>query len=471
LFDIDRCSGPCVGAVSKDEYSALLADFSDVFNGKCVDVTSRLRREMESASSNLDFELAGRRRDQLKSLSIVGERQHVINPNGEDLDAIALAEDDLAGVVCVLRVRGGVLIGRRSLVIDKVEDASGSELMGKVLNQIYGSDEPAPRTVLVDTLPSELSECLGLLEQTRGGPVDLRAPKRGGKAALISTATTNAQEELSRLRLRRTSDHASRTRALYALGEALEMKQPPLRIECYDMSHLQGTDYVGSMVVLEDGVPAKGEYRKFTIKDVDGNDDYAAMEEVLTRRLTALLASRKSTIDSRSGKTESTAGAVQRHADHGSKSSKFSYPPQLILLDGGKGQLGVGVRVLAELGLTDEIAIASLAKSFEEVFVPGQSDPITIQRGNEALYILQRARDEAHRFAITTHRKKRGKRMTRGALDSVSGLGAKRRARLLRELGGVSGVRAASLEALTALPWLPNNIADGIFSSLHPEAH
>ncbi len=265
--------------------------------------------------------------------------------------------------------------------------------------------------------------------------------------------TRNAGEELARHRLRRASDHDSRARALESLRAVLGLAQAPLRIECYDMSHLQGTDYVGSMVVLEDGLPRKSEYRRFRIRDVPGNDDYAAMEEVLTRRLSALLAAR-----------------AENHGDDGAGSARarrFAYPPQLLLLDGGKGQLGVGVRVLERLGLSAEIPVAALAKSFEEVFVPGRPDPVPIPRGSEALFLLQRVRDEAHRFAVSYHRDLRGRRMTRSALEGVPGLGPARRARLLRHFGTLKGLRAASLEDLQALGWLPDAVARAVHAHLH----
>jgi excinuclease ABC subunit C len=314
-----------------------------------------------------------------------------------------------------------------------------------------GSADPGvPRQVLVPELPDELEAYNAFLADRRGAPVALRVPQRGGKRALMETVARNASEELVRHRLRRASDYDSRVKALESLREALGLELAPLRIECYDMSHNQGTGYVGSMVVLEDGLPRPSEYRRFRIREVPGNDDYAAMEEVLIRRLSALLEERR-----RSAEGEPPARR------------RFAYPPQLILLDGGKGQLGVGVRVLAQLGLTDEIPIAALAKSFEEVFVPGRSEPVPIPRGSEALFLLQRVRDEAHRFAITYHRQVRGTAMKKSALEGIAGLGPGRRTRLLRQFGSLKAVRAASLEELVALPWLPEAVARGVFEQLH----
>jgi excinuclease ABC subunit C len=277
--------------------------------------------------------------------------------------------------------------------------------------------------------------------------VTLRVPQRGDKRELQATVTRNAAEELTRHRLRRASDHNARAKALNELQEHLDLPEAPLRIECYDMSHIQGSDYVGSMVVMEDGLPRKSDYRRFKVKSVPGNDDFAAMEEVLTRRLVAYMAERDRPVSERPG--------------------KFSYPPQLLLVDGGKGQLGVAVRVVEELGLEDVIPVAALAKRFEEVFVPGRSEPIRIPRGSEALYLLQRIRDEAHRFAITYHRQLRGKRMTQSALDGIPGLGPTRKKRLVKELGSARAVTRASLGELKALPWLPDAVAEAVHEHLH----
>jgi excinuclease ABC subunit C len=292
--------------------------------------------------------------------------------------------------------------------------------------------------------PDLYEEWLGSL---RGSRVTVRVPQRGAKRELQATVTRNAQEEFVRHRLRRATDHNSRARALNELQEQLGLPEAPLRIECYDMSHLQGTDYVGSMVVVEDGLPKKSEYRRFRIKGEQGNDDFAAMEQVLTRRLTAYLAERRRPL--------------------GEGPGKFSYPPQLLLVDGGKGQLSVAVRVLEELGLADEIPVASLAKRFEEVYVPGEADPIRLPRQSEALYLLQRIRDESHRFAITYHRQLRGKRMTTSVLDGIPGLGEVRKKRLIKELGGVRAVQRATLEELEALSWLPDAVARTVHDKTH----
>ncbi|MGH9045551.1 MAG: excinuclease ABC subunit UvrC, partial [Acidimicrobiales bacterium] len=268
-------------------------------------------------------------------------------------------------------------------------------------------------------------------------------------------------EDLARHRLRRASDHNARSKALTELQVALGLSQAPLRIECYDMSHLQGTDYVGSMVVFEDGLAKKSDYRRFIVRGVRGNDDYAAMEEVLTRRLASLVAERQGRSPAR---REDDVDEIARRRSVARR--RFAYPPQLILLDGGKGQLSVGVRVLQSLGLSEEVDMAALAKQFEEVYRPGLSDPVSIGRGSEALYLLQRLRDEAHRFAIGFHRERRGKRMTHSALGGIDGLGPKRSKRLLTSFGSVKAVRAAELQQLQALPWLPDRVAAAVFERL-----
>jgi excinuclease ABC subunit C len=492
LYHIERCSGPCIGAVDHERYDAMVVDLMAFLAGDTDDVEGRLVADMEQAAEDLDFERAARQRDRLHTLRMALERQQVVTERPEDLDVVGIDEDPLEAAVCVFHVRRGRLVGRRAFVVDKVEDLTRPQLVGRVLEELYGDAEPAPpeprhtarvrggdssgwtsgagdpgrwgtvgtaspgvpRQVLVPDLPDTPQVYEAFLADRRGSPVALRVPQRGGKRALLQTVTRNAGEELTRHRLRRASDHDSRARALESLREVLGLAQAPLRIECYDMSHLQGTDYVGSMVVLEDGLPRKSEYRRFRLRDVPGNDDYAAMEEVLTRRLSALLEARAQTRGE-----EATAGSA--------RARRFAYPPQLLLLDGGKGQLGVGVRVLERLGLSEEIPVAALAKSYEEVFVPGRPDPVPIPRGSEALFLLQRVRDEAHRFAVSYHRDLRGKRMTRSVLEGVPGLGPARRKRLLRDFGSLRALRAASLEELRGLPWLPDAVAVAVHAHLH----
>jgi excinuclease ABC subunit C len=403
---------------------------------------------MHDAAGDLEFEQAARLRDRLTAVKKAIERQQMVADRNEDIDVFGVADDDLEAAVQVFHVRRGRVVGRKGFVLDKVEDLTEFELTGRILEGFYAEPPPIgmPKQVLVPWDPEDLDLYQRWLTDLRGSAVTIRVPQRGEKRSLQETVTNNAREELVRHRLRRASDHNSRAKALNELQDALGLPMPPLRIECYDMSHLQGTDYVGSMVVMEDGLPKKSEYRRFKIKSGQGNDDFRAMEEVLTRRLTAYLHDKQLPISER---------------------GKFSYPPQLLLVDGGKGQLSVAIRVLTELGLDEEIPVASLAKRFEEVFVPGMSDAIRIPRQSEALYLLQRLRDESHRFAISFHRELRGKRMTTSALDGIAGLGETRKKRLTKELGGVNAVKKASLEDLRALSWLPDTVAEAVHAKLH----
>ncbi len=370
----------------------------------------------------------------------------------EDVDVIGIADDELEASVQMFFVRKGRVVGREGFVLDKVEELTPGRLIDRILEAVYG-DEPAmgyPKQVLVPWEPDDHATYEEWLTHMRGSKVQIRVPQRGDKRALLETVTRNAGEEFTRHRMRRASDHNTRSRALTELQEALDLPEAPLRIECYDMAHLQGTDYVGSMVVLEDGLPAKREYRRFKVH-VDGNDDYGAMEEVLTRRLQAYVDERDRPVDER-----------------GDRPGKFAYPPQLLVVDGGKGQLNVAKRVVDSLGLTDEIPVAGLAKEFERVYVPGRSEPVEIPRGSEALFMLQRVRDEAHRFANTFHRERRSKRMTTSALDGIPGLGEVRRRKLVKAMGGVNAVRRAELDELKALSFLPDTVAEAIHAKFHP---
>ncbi len=449
LFHIEKCSGPCVGEIDPEAYRALTDELLAFLDGDTDAIVKRLDAEMRQASDALEFERAARLRDQLGSVRKAIERQQMVAERNEDLDVIGLAEDDLEAAVQVFFVRRGRVVGRKGFVLDKVEDLAPGELVGDVIEGLYGEPQPLglPKTVLVPSEPDDTDLYERWLSDQRGSAVTIRVPRRGGKRALQETVTRNAAEEFTRHRLRRSSDHNSRARALNELQDHLGLPAAPLRIECYDMSHIQGTDYVGSMVVMEDGLPKKSQYRRFKIRDVPGNDDFAAMEEVLTRRLTAYLAEREVPVGEREG--------------------RFAYPPQLLLVDGGKGQLSVAERVVRDLGLDEEIPVASLAKRFEEVYVPGRAEPIRIPRQSEALYLLQRVRDEAHRFAIGYHRELRNKRMTRSVLDDIPGLGPVRRKRLVKELGGVTAVKKAELDELLALPWLPDEVARAVHDKIH----
>jgi excinuclease ABC subunit C len=466
LYHIERCSGPCVGAVERDEYDRMVADLISFLSGDTVPLEKGLEASMQEASRALDFERASVLRDKIEAVRAADAVRQMELATQEDLDVIGLAEDELEAAVQVFHVRSGKVIGRLALFVDKVEDLTPPELIERILVDVYA--DPAsgvPRQVLVPTMPADVDAVTEYLTGQRGGPVALRVPVRGPKRALLQTVEQNARESFVRHRLQRTSDHNSRAKALESLQQDLGLPHAPLRIECYDMSHLQGTDYVGSMVVFEDGLPKKSEYRHFRVATVPGNDDYAAMEEVLTRRLTSLLADEQ--MGPASGAASDNGVGPDGASTPRPPKRRFAYPPQLLLLDGGLGQLNVGVRVLEQLGLTERIPIASLAKSFEEIYRPGSSEPIRLSRQSEGLYLLQRLRDEAHRFAISYHRTLRGKRMTLGALDGVSGLGARRRARLIEQFGGLAALRKTSKEELLGLSWLPAEVGAAVFERLH----
>jgi len=449
LFHIEKCAGPCVGEIDKEAYNELVAELLRFLEGDTAEVVTALEVQMAAAAEELEFELAAHLRDRLSAVQKAIEKQQMVFPQNEDTDVIGIHDDELEAAVQVFFVRKGRVMGRRGFVVDKAEELDRSELVSRVLERLYFDDNPIgwPKEVLVPDLPSDPALYEEWLSELRKSRVAIRIPQRGDKRKLHETVTRNAEETFTRHRLKRSADHNSRARALNELQEYLDLPNAPLRIECYDMSHIQGTDYVGSMVVVEDGLPKKSEYRRFKIKTVDGNDDFAAMEEVLDRRFTAYLADRERPIEERDG--------------------KFAYPPQLLVVDGGKGQLSSAVRVLDELGLRDEIPVVSLAKQFEEVFVPGKSESIKLPRQSEALFMLQRIRDESHRFAISYHRQLRDKRMTKSALDGIAGLGPTRKKRLTKELGGVNAVKRSDLETLKALSWLPDEVAENVYRALH----
>ena len=450
LYHIEKCSGPCVGEVSADGYAEMVAELLRFLEGDSDPVLDRLESEMAAAAGELDYERAARLRDRLAAVRKAVETQQMVGSRNEDFDVIGLVDDSLEAAVQVFFVRRGRVMGRRGFMIDKAEDLDPAELVSRALERLYFDDNPLgwPKLVLVPDVPAEVGLYTEWLSEMRGSRVQLRVPQRGAKRALQATVTRNAEESFARHRLKRSTDHNSRARALNELQQQLGLAVSPLRIECYDMSHLSGQDYVGSMVVLEDGLPKKADYRRFKIRSVGGNDDFAAMHEVLTRRLTGYLQQRSRPVAERDG--------------------RFSYPPQLLLVDGGKGQLGVAVRVLEELGLDGEIPTAALAKQFEEVFVPGRAEPVRIPRQSEALYMLQRIRDESHRFAVEYHRTLRGRRMTSSVLDGITGRGPVRKARLTKEFGGVRAVQRAELHELKALRWLPDTVAENVHAALRP---
>ena len=452
LFHIEKCSGPCVGEIDEVAYRQLVRELCEFLAGDTDEIINRLEAEMKAAASELEFEKAARLRDRLTAVRKAVEKQQMVADKNENVDVIGLADDDLEASVQMFFVRHGRVVGRKGFILDKVEELTPGGLIDRILEAVYGDEPPTgiPKEVLVPHAPDDQETYEEWLSHLRESKVQIRVPQRGDKRALLETVARNASEEFLRHRMRRATDHNSRSRALTELQDLLELPEAPLRIECYDMAHLQGTDYVGSMVVVEDGLPNKREYRRFKV-NIPGNDDYAAMEQVLTRRLSAYVEERDRPIGER-----------------GDKPGRFAYPPQLLVVDGGKGQLGVAQRVVESLGLTDEIPIASLAKRFEEIYLPGRSDPIEVPRGSEALFMLQRIRDEAHRFANTFHGERRSKRMTASSLDGIPGLGEARKAKLVKAMGGVNAVKKAELADLHALSFLPEAVAQAIHAKFHP---
>ncbi|MCB2224249.1 MAG: excinuclease ABC subunit UvrC [Actinobacteria bacterium] len=444
LFHIERCSGPCVGEVTPEDYAAHVEGLAEFLSGDGDPVRERLLAAMGEASEALEYEQAARYRDQLQSVDKALARQEVASDRPEDFDLIAVEEDDLEAALVVLTVRRGRVTGRIATVVDKVEEVSTPELIGRLLSQRFGAERPPPQ-VLVEALPDEPDVWEAWLEERRGARVSLRVPRRGQKRRLMETARANARETFARHRLRRQSDHNARARALRSLQETLGLPEPPLRIEAYDIATIQGRDTVGSMVVLEDGLPRRSDYRRFKVRGVDGQDDFASMEEVLRRRLTAYLAERDLPVDERGG---------------------FAYPPSLLLVDGGMGQVSRAVKVADELGL--DIPIAGLAKRMEEVYLPGDPDPIRIPRGEDALYLLQRVRDEAHRFANQYHRSLRGTRMVDSILDGVPGVGPARKKALLRRFGSLKRLREASEAELAEV--VPGAVAADVHEALRRPA-
>jgi excinuclease ABC subunit C len=461
LYHIEKCSGPCVGEIDEMPYRQLVSELCEFLDGDTDDIVRRLGDEMRAAAKELEFERAARLRDRLSAVQRAIEKQQMVGDRNEDVDVIGIADDELEAAVQVFFVRKGRVVGRKGFIVDKVEELTPGRLVDRILEALYGDEPPlgVPKQVLVPVDAEDLATYEEWLAHLRGSRVQIRVPMRGDKRELHETVTRNAKEEFVRHRLRRAGDHNARSRALTELQDLLSLPEAPLRIECYDMAHLHGTDYVGSMVVLEDGLPNKREYRRFKVRDVAGNDDFAAMEEVLTRRLTAYLAERDQPLDDE---------LADRPDGERRRPQKFSYPPQLLLVDGGKGQLAVAQRVVLSLGLADEIPIASLAKRFEEVYVPGSAHPVAVPRGSDALFMLQRIRDEAHRFANTFHRELRGKRMTTSSLDGIPGLGEARRQKLVKVMGGVNAVKKASLDELKAQSFLPDAVAEAVYAKFHP---
>ena len=472
LFHIEKCSGPCVGEIDEMPYRQLVTELCQFLDGDTDEIVDRLAADMKSAATSLEFEQAARLRDRLEAVHKAIAKQQMVAEKDEDIDVIGIAEDELEASVQMFYVRKGRVVGRKGFVLDKVEDLTPGGLINRILENLYG-EEPVlgvPKQVLVPYEADDREVYEEWLELARGSKVQIRVPQRGDKRALLETVERNAKEEFTRHRMKRASDHNSRSRALTELQDALNLPEAPLRIECYDMAHIQGTNYVGSMVVMEDGLPNKREYRRFKVNGVGSevggqSDDYAAMAEVVRRRLQAFINERDRPVSERTGPD---GEGIEGSPSGARKPGKFAYPPQLLLVDGGKGQVSATYAVVKELGLADEIPVAGLAKRFEEIYIPGRSEPVEVRRGSEALFMLQRIRDEAHRFANTFHRERRSTAMTVSVLDSIPGMGEVRKKKLLKAMGGITKVKKASLDSLKEHSFLPDAVAEAIYAKFHP---
>jgi excinuclease ABC subunit C len=457
---IGKCSAPCVGRVSAEEHREIVEDFVTFMAGRTDRYIKGLEEEMKEAAKDLEFEKAARLRDDLQALRQTLEKNAVVLGDGTDADVIALAEDPLEAAVQVFHVRGGRIRGQRGWVVDRVEDVDTAGLVEHFMQQLYGSEqgvdtETVPREILVPELPGSVEAITEWLCERRGAKVEVRVPRRGDKAALMETVAQNAKQSLALHKTRRASDLTTRSVALQELAEAIGMDQAPLRIECYDISHLQGTNVVASMVVFEDGLPRKSEYRRFTIKGSEEtggatNDDVRNMHEVITRRFKAFLKEQEEEklIDETTGDRK-----------------KFAYPPQLVVVDGGQPQVAAAARALADLEISD-VTLVGLAKRLEEVWLPDEDDPVLLPRSSEGLYLLQRVRDEAHRFGIAFHRQKRSKSMVASTLDDVPGLGEVRRKALLAHFGTLRKLRVADVAEIAEVPGIGPATARQIHNAL-----
>lgn len=446
-YDIGRCAGPCVPettGVTEASYRQQVGAMTGFLAGDQKSVLAQLEREMETASAAQEYELAARFRDKLGAARRATETQETVLPNEENLDVIGLVDDDLEAAFQVFFVRRGRVMGRRGVVVDKVEDLSAPMLVSSFLRELYMEREEIPPSILVPAVPEDRGVLETWLTSKRGSGAKLTAPSRGSKRKLVELATHNAKETFQRHKLRRASDFGARSRALAELGDALGLPEAPLRIEAYDISNLGPTDKVGSMVVFEDGLPKRSGYRRFEIKGVAGQDDFASMEEMLRRRFARL---------------------AEPSSEEGTRGARFAYPPALIVVDGGKGQLSAVAGVMAEMAV--DVPVIGLAKRLEQVFLPGVPEPLDVPRASEALFVLQHIRDEAHRFAIGYHRSKRAKRALASPLDDIPGVGPVRKKALLRAFGSLAKLRRATLEEIGSTPGIGPELATVIYAGLH----
>ncbi|NMO00459.1 excinuclease ABC subunit UvrC [Gordonia sp. TBRC 11910] len=487
---IDKCAAPCVGRVTAEQHRDIVDDFCDFLAGRTDQLIRNLEREMHSAAEELDFERAARLRDDITALQRALEKQAVVLGDGTDADVIAFTGDQLETSVQVFHVRAGRVVGQRGWVVERSDDESRSEEVGQFLTQFYGAqvdmdatvrvetghvgNQAIPREVLVPELPPCPADVAQWLSDLRGSRVDLRVPQRGDKKALAETVERNAGEALAQHKLKRAGDLTTRSAALTEIQEALALDQAPLRIECVDISHVQGTDVVASLVVFEDGLPRKSDYRHYSIREAAGDghsDDVASIAEVTRRRFLRHRAdvdsgaADASSVDANNGGDLAPEAAIDPKTG---RPRRFAYPPNLFVVDGGEPQVRAAAAVLDELGITD-VAVIGMAKRLEEIWIPDDDEPVILPRSSEGLFLLQRVRDEAHRFAITFHRSKRSKRMTESVLDGVRGLGASRRSALVAHFGSVARLREASVESIAEVPGIGLATAQAVKTALDSE--
>jgi excinuclease ABC subunit C len=466
---IDKCAAPCVGRIDAEEHRRIAEDFCDFMGGRTDAFVRRVEQEMYAASQAQEYERAARLRDDLGALNKALEKQAVVFGDGTDADVIALAEDPLEVAVQIFHVRSGRIRGQRGWVADRVEDLDTAGLVGEFLLQLYAGEEgdAIPREILVPAMPDDADTFEQLLSEARGSRVQIRVPRRGDKRALQQTVAQNAGQSLALHKTRRASDLTARNQALEEIQRALDLPSAPLRIECYDISNLQGTEVVASMVVFVDGLARRSEYRRFVIRSVEGQNDVASMHEVITRRFRRLLDERIERPDVAGGEVDADdAGPMLVDPETG-KPRKFAYTPGLVVVDGGPPQVAAAQRALDELGV-DDVPVCGLAKRLEEVWLPGEPDPVILPRTSEGLYLLQRIRDEAHRFAITHHRSRRSKSMVESLLDDVPGLGEVRRKTLIKHFGSLRKLRAASVEEIAQVPGIGPATATAIAEAVAP---
>ncbi|MFF2526208.1 excinuclease ABC subunit UvrC [Streptomyces liangshanensis] len=479
---IGKCSAPCVGRVSPEEHRELAEEFCDFMAGRTGAYIRRLERQMTVAAEDMEYEKAGRLRDDIGALRRAMEKNAVVLADATDADLIAVAEDELEAAVQIFHVRGGRVRGQRGWVTDKVEEVGTAGLVEHALQQLYGDEtgDSVPKEVLVPALPGDDAETAAVtqwLSERRGSLVSLRIPQRGDKKDLMATVGRNAQQALVLHKTRRASDLTTRSRALEEIAQALDLDSVPLRIECFDISHLQGDDVVASMVVFEDGLARKSEYRRFQIKGRvgdtqvwhgEGQDDVRSMHEVIARRFRRYLLEKEKTGEwteqDLAGGTDAS-GEVPAAPEDDGRPKRFAYPPQLVVVDGGQPQVAAAKRALDELGI-DDVAVCGLAKRLEEVWLPDDDDPVVLPRSSEGLYLLQRVRDEAHRFAITYQRAKRAKRIRTSPLDDVPGLGETRKQALIKHFGSVKRLRQATIEQICEVPGLGRKTAEAVAVAL-----